>query len=376
MYEIPDGRRSGGGAGGGCVVVLGVLAALAVLLLGLNLLDEPSRNVPPPQSTSSAPALPPRTPSGRGPGVVIIDTVQGLRNTRAAGTGILMDASGHVLTNNHVIQGATSIRGTVADNGRRFVADVLGYQRSGDIAVVRLRGASRLRPAVFGDSSRVSLDDPVTAIGNAGGKGGTPSVVTGTVTALDQVVTATDESNGTSERLTGMIETNAPIRPGDSGGPLLNAAGQVIGMNTAASAGFRVEEGGAERGFAIPSNRALTVARQIQRGEASATVHIGDTAMLGVQVRPVGGDVPGSPPPPSPTGALIAGLLPGTPAESAGLPRGGVIVSLDGRPVDSPGRLTDLLLLHHPGDTVSVGWVDPSGRHFTTGITLAKGPPQ
>jgi S1-C subfamily serine protease len=339
-------------------------------------MDDPARDVPPPQSTSTAPALPPEAPSGRRPGVVNIDTVQGLRNARAAGTGILMDASGVVLTNSHVIQGATSIRGTVTDSGRRFDADVLGYDKSGDIAVVRLRGAARLTPATFGDSSRVSLDDPVTAVGNAGGDGGEPTVVTGTVTALDQVVTATDESDGSTERLTGMIETNAPIRPGDSGGPLLNTSGQVIGMNTAASAGFQMEERGAQRGFAIPSNRALEVARQIQRGQPSATVHIGETAMLGVQVRAVGGRAPGGAPPPSTTGALIAGLLPGTPAESAGLQEGGVIVALNDQPVDSPGTLTDLLLGHRPGETVSVAWVDPSGRRFTTNITLAEGPPQ
>ncbi|MFB4314470.1 S1C family serine protease [Actinomadura sp. 21ATH] len=372
MNEEPEGRGCGG-----CLLLLAALAALVAVLAGRPLWDGRSGDVrSAPESALPAPARTvPAEPSGRRPGVVNIDTEQGLRSTRAAGTGILLDASGLVLTNNHVIQGATTIRGTVTDNGRRFPADVLGYDKSGDIAVIRLRGAARLKPAAFGDSGLVQLGDPVTAVGNEGGKGGQPKVVTGRITALDQQVTATDQSDGSSERLTSMIETDAPIRPGDSGGPLLNTSGQVIGVNTAASAGFTMNQG-AHRGYAIPSNRALAVARQIQEGRASDTVHIGRTAMLGVQVRSVTRTPGQGTAPPAASGALIAGVLPGTPAEAAGLPEGAVIVALNDRPVDSPGTLTGFLLRHHPGDTVRLGWVDSAGRRFTTPVRLAEGPPQ
>ncbi|XVQ08630.1 S1C family serine protease [Spirillospora sp. CA-255316] len=375
-------ERRGPGGCAGCLLILAVLAAVVAVLAGRPLLEGgPEKAAPPLLSAPPSPS-PSRTgdaarPSGRRPGVVNIDTEQGLRMTRAAGTGILLDGTGLVLTNNHVIQGATRIRGTVTDGGRRFTADVLGYDKSGDIAVIRLRGATGLRPAVFGDSTRAVPGDPVTAVGNAGGKGGAPRAVTGTIIALDRQITATDQSDGSFERLTQMIETDAPIRPGDSGGPLLNSAGEVIGMNTAAAAGFRMEQDGARRGFAIPSNRALTVARQIQRGEASPTVHIGKTPMLGVEVRSVGARTAGEPDPaPAASGALISGLITGGPAEAAGLRRGAVIVALNGRPVTSPGALTDLLLLHHPGDTVQVAWVDTDGRNYTTAVLLAEGPPQ
>jgi S1-C subfamily serine protease len=377
VNETPEHRGSGLPAGCGCLLIVGALALLVAVLTGQPLLQESAREVPPPppQGTAVSPTASPARPSGRRPGVVNIDTEQGLRSTRAAGTGILLDASGLVLTNNHVIQGATTIRGTVADTGRRFSAEVLGYDTSGDIAVIRLVNAARLTPAAFGDSSSVRIGEPVTAMGNAGGDGGKPRLVTGKVTALDQIVTATDESDGSTERLSGMIETDAPIRPGDSGGPLLNSAGQVIGINTAASANYRMEDGD-HRGYAIPSNRAMEVARQIQRGQRSETVHIGKTPILGVQVRGVPSPAPGEPAPPATTGALIAGLLPGTPAEAAGLPEGGIIVSVNNQPVDSPATLTSLLLRHQPGETVAVGWISPSGERITTNIQLAEGPPQ
>ncbi|WP_231333506.1 S1C family serine protease [Actinomadura graeca] len=354
MSEIPERRRAR-------AAVLVVLAALTALL---------APACRPVEETAETPvaATPTRhaTPSGRRPGVVNIDTEQGLNSATAAGTGIVLDPSGFVLTNNHVIQGATVIKGTDTDNRRGYPAQVVGYDRAGDIAVIRLTGAAGLQPAAFGDASTVRVGDPVTAVGNAGGKGGTPTVVTGRVTALGQAVTARDESDGTSERLTGLIETSAPIRPGDSGGPLLDTRGRVIGINTAASGGTELKRKGAHRGYAIPSGRALEIARRIQRGEASRTVHIGPTALLGVKVRGAG-----------PTaGALVAEVVPGTPADAGGVPVGAVIVSLGGSPVDSPGTLTDLMLAHHPGDTVRIEWTTPEGARQSTDLHLTGGPPQ
>jgi S1-C subfamily serine protease len=354
----------------------GLRAAIPMLLVALLVLLTPGcrvlegggggpENVAPPVKT---PVVKHEKPSGRRPGVVNIDTEQALNSTRAAGTGIVMTASGLVLTNNHVIQGATTIKGTDTDNRRSYPAHIVGYDRQNDIAVIQLYGAARLKTAAFGDPSGVGVGDPVTAVGNAGGKGGTPTVVTGKVTSLDQTVTARDDSDGTSERLTGMIETSAPIRPGDSGGPLLNTRGRIIGINTAASASFTVGKSkpkGTHRGYAIPSDRALSIARQIARGQASATVHIGKTAMLGVKVRSG-----------STQGAQVVEIVPGTPAEEAGVPTGAVIVSLGGAVVDSPTTLTGLMLAHHPGDTVRMEWFTAQGTRMAATLRLAEGPPQ
>ncbi|GAA2589500.1 S1C family serine protease [Actinomadura fulvescens] len=372
MHESPSGR--GAGTAGGCLVVAALVVAAAVALVSV-LLGRPlpgvqeGGTVAAPQNTAEEPRG--RKPSGRKPGVVNIFTEQGLRGSGAAGTGIVIDPSGLVLTNNHVIQGATEIRGTNIDNRRTYRARVLGYQKSGDIALIRLTGAAGLKPAVLDTGGDVRRGDVVTAVGNAGGKGGTPEVVTGTVTATDRQITATDQSDGSTERLSGLIETNAPIKPGDSGGPLLDTRGRVIGMNTAASAGYSMKQEGSPRGYAITARRALAIVRQIQRGDTSDGVHIGRTALLGVQVR-------------TPTtrsggrgdGALISDLIPGTPAEQAGLRPGATIVGVDEDTVDSPGTLTDLLLRHHPGDTVQVIWTDRAGSRFSTPVTLAEGPPQ
>ncbi|MCP9965568.1 S1C family serine protease [Actinomadura madurae] len=318
-----------------------LVTLLALLAPGCRVMEEGTDDVAPPVDAGPSRTKPAK-PSGRRPGVVNIETEQTLNGTRAAGTGIVLTPAGLVLTNNHVIQGATAIKGTDTDNRRTYTAQVVGYDRTGDIAVISLTGATRLKAARFASASSVHVGDAVTAVGNAGGKGGTPTVVTGEVTALDQSVTARDDSNGTSERLTGLIETSAPIKPGDSGGPLLDSTGKVIGINTAASAGFSVK--GAERkkdhrGYAIPSDRALEIARQIQRGEASSTVHIGRTAMLGVKVRSNGGS----------PGALVTELVPGSPAATAGIPVGAAIVTLGGSAVDTPAALTALMLSHHPG---------------------------
>jgi S1-C subfamily serine protease len=209
----------------------------------------------------------------------------------------------------------------------------------------------------------------VTAVGNAGGTGGAPSVVTGTVTGLGQSITASDQSGGGSEQLTGLVETNAPIQAGDSGGPLVNSSGQVIAIDTAASSGFRFQSGGSQA-FAIPINQATTIAKQIEAGHSSATVHIGAAAFLGVQLQASYGPSDGS----SSSGALVAGVESGSPVQQAGLTAGDEIVSLGGRTVDSASTLSNLMQGYHPGDRVQLGWVDGSGQQHTASVTLATGP--
>ena len=223
------------------------------------------------------------------PGLVDVVSTLGDEQATAAGTGIVLTSNGEVLTNNHVIDGATSIKVTDVGNGRTYTAKVVGYDATQDVAVIQLQNASGLTVASLGDSSTVQTGDNVVALGNAGGKGGTPSVAAGTVTALNQSITASDEGSGNSEQLTGLIETNADIQPGDSGGSLVNAYGQVIGMDTAASSGTQVQSQSsqtAEQAYAIPINEATSIARQIEAGTTSTNVHIGATAFLGVESQP------------------------------------------------------------------------------------------
>src|SRR5215472_5087811 len=169
------------------------------------------------------------------PGLVDVTSTLGYAGATAKGTGIVLTSNGEVLTNNHVINGATSVSVTDVGNGKTYKAAIVGYDESHDIAVLQMSGASGLTTASTGDSSAVQAGDKVVGLGNAGGLDGTPSVAAGSVTALNQSITASDEGSGSSEQLTGLIETNANIQAGDSGGPLANSHGQVIGVDTAAS---------------------------------------------------------------------------------------------------------------------------------------------
>src|SRR4051812_24270464 len=211
-------------------------------------------------------------------GVVDIDTVLGYRNGEAAGTGMVLTSDGEVLTNNHVVEGATTITVLVVSTGASYTATVVGTDPGDDVAVLQLSDASGLQVADFSRAS-ATIGEAVTAVGNAGGTGGTPSAVSGSVTALDQSITATDETGGNAEQLTGLIETDADVQAGDSGGPLYDtSSGEIVGMDTAASTGGNVV------GYAIPISSALSVAQQIVGGEDSATIHQGYPAFLGVSV--------------------------------------------------------------------------------------------
>jgi S1-C subfamily serine protease len=295
--------------------------------------------------------------------LVDIDTELG-DSGRAAGTGIVITSDGVVLTNNHVVAGATAISVTDIGDHKTYRAAVVGYDRSNDIAVLRLSGASGLAAATLAESATVKEGDPVVAIGNAGGTGGTPSAVGGAVSALNQTITAQDEVSGSSEQLTGLIEVSADIQAGDSGGPLLTTSGQVIGVDTAASAGFRYQSTGGD-GYAIPIATATKIAGEIRAGRSSSTVHIGATAYLGVEVA---GNSQGE------TGPTVIGVVAGTPAASAGLTRGDVIRSVSSTAVDSATALTTALDRYHPGDRITLGWTDLSGQSHSSAVKLATGP--
>src|SRR5689334_16829816 len=342
------------------------------------------------------------------PALVDVVSTLGNQGASAAGTGIVLTSNGTVLTNNHVIRGATSIKVTDVGNGRTYTAKVVGYDATKDVAVIQLQNASGLTTANLGDSSSVKTGDAVTALGNAGGKGGTPSVANGTVTALNQGITASDEGSGAnSEQLTGLIETNADIQPGDSGGALVNSYGQVIGMNTAASSGTQFQSASSQsavQAYAIPIDNAETIAKQIEAGQGSSTVHVGATAFLGIESdgsssgsgsgnsggfgdgsgfggfgdgSGFGSQGDGSGTNGSGTngsGVTIAGALPGSPAASAVLTEGDTITSVGGQTVSSATDIQQILVKYHPGDKISVSWVDQNGQSQTATVTLASGP--
>jgi S1-C subfamily serine protease len=355
------------------------------------------------------------------PGLVDVTSTLGYQQATAMGTGIVLTSNGEILTNNHVVNGATSVSVRDIGNGKTYKATVVGYDESHDVAVLQLSGASGLTTATTGNSSTVKTGDDVVGLGNAGGAGGTPSVAAGNVTALNQSITASDEGSGSSEQLSGLIETNANIQPGDSGGPLVNSYGQIIGMDTAAStsssgspsgngsggsgngfggfggsgsgfggfggsgSGFGGSGSGSSgsgsgsgngssnsgqdsstQGFAIPIDTALSVASQIEAGQASSTVHIGATAFLGLEI--ASSDQQGS------SGVALAGAASGTPAANAGLGQGDVVTSLGGQSVSNGTDIQNILVGHHPGDQISIGWTDSSGQSHTATVTLASGP--
>jgi S1-C subfamily serine protease len=324
-------------------------------------------NVAPPVAGKPLSASPAAIAALVNPAVVDINSQLGYQNAAAAGTGMVLTSSGLILTNNHVIDGATSIVATVVGTGRMYTATVVGVDPSRDVAVIQLQGASGLPTIRPGNPATVTPGDAVVAIGNAGGVGGAPSVVTGTVLATAQTVTATDTAGGNAERLTGLIETNAPLQPGDSGGPLVNGVGQIIGMDTAASSDTQFRSADIVS-FAIPIDQAMAIASQIEAGQPIGTVRIGLPAFLGVQIL-VPSQARRGPP-----GAVVGAVVAGSPAASTGLVAGDVITSLDGQPVDSGPTLTTLLRRHRPGDTVTFGWTDQQSRPHQATVTLVTGP--
>ena len=352
-------------------------------------------------------------------GVVIINTTLQYSSERAAGTGMVINAaSGLVLTNNHVIENSTKITATVAATGQKFQAKVVGYDVTGDVALIQLQHPSGLHQVPLGDSSKVKVGDAVTALGNAEGQSAIVPAP-GHITGVNRTITASDQGGSVqSETLHGMLQTDAGIVSGDSGGPLVNASGQVIGMDTAGN-DVRFPNQQAAAGFAIPVNTALSVAREIAAGHASSTITIGYPPFIGIYVgqgtssdpqqqasaqqnngfggfggnNGFGGNgsagngqgqscysndsnlpVPSTIAPVS-SGTLVIGTICGGPAAAAGLTAGSVVTSVNGQAVGAPQTLHDALAKFKPGTTVSLTWVTPSGQNRTGTMTLTEGPP-
>ncbi len=356
-----------------------------------------------------------------GPAVVDIDAaIEYSGGTSSEGTGMVLSSDGLVLTNNHVIDGAKTVKVTLTTSGRVFGATVVGYDSTHDVALLKLNGAARLKVVAVGNSGQVTLGTPVLALGNAEGQGGLPTLAEGIVNSLNKTISPTDESTGAIETLHGMLQTNANVVSGDSGGPLANSAGQVIGMDTANASSSQGSS--SVLGYAIPINTALSVAHQIAAGQASATVQVGLPGFLGVLVPQSNSSSPvqqaqqqrqqvqqqqqqqrvppgsgsgtgnGQPPQggactnddtdttvpssiaPASSGALVDGVLCGTAAATAGLASGDVITAVNGHAVTTSSALTAMMSGFRPGTKVTLGWETAGGQQKTGTLMLGAAP--
>jgi S1-C subfamily serine protease len=298
------------------------------------------------------------------PGVVFVRTQDYAPGrffpTQGAGTGMLLSADGLVLTNNHVVAGATSITVTLVGQTNAIAADLLGADPASDVAVIKMRGVSGLPTVTLGSSSALRVGDNVVAIGNALDLKGGPTVTEGIVSALDRTI---DDQTGT---LTGLIQTDAAINPGNSGGPLVNSNGEVVGMNTATSSDAQ------NIGFAIAVDQIKPLLSQLEKGGSTAQTP-SNTAFLGVSTQTVDDNVASQLGLSVNTGALVAVVSAGTPAEKAGLQQGDVIVGFDGKTITSSTDLGTAVRARKPGDKVNLTYVR-GARHVNTSVTLGNRP--
>ncbi|HEY6788423.1 MAG TPA: trypsin-like peptidase domain-containing protein [Trebonia sp.] len=321
------------------------------------------------------------------PSMVDIDAPQAYAQSLSEGTGIILTSTGLVMTNNHVIEGATAPTVTLVNSGKTYKATIVGYDSADDIALLQLAGASGLTPLTVGNSDDVAVGQAILGLGNAQGQGGTPTIAPGQVTALNQTISPADSSTGAKETLHGTIQTSAQIQPGDSGGPLANAAGQVVGVDVAASQAQGLNGTTTTAGYAIPINQALQIASQIAARHDTSTVHIGLPGFMGVSVADAAkgctaagsgetgglggsGESGGS----TSSGAIICGVFSGTPAQSAKLEDGDVITSVNGKSVSSANSLIAVTAGYGPGQSLTVGYVDNSGTTQSATLTLIGGP--
>jgi S1-C subfamily serine protease len=302
-------------------------------------------------------------------GVVLIDTVLPYEQAKGAGTGMVLTSSGQVLTNYHVVEGAGTIKVTVASTGERYSAKVVGSDKAGDIALLQLKGANGLKTVNL-DKEQAAVHDVVTAVGNAGGTGSL-SAATGRITSLAASVTTASEGPVASQTLRKMIETDADVVAGDSGGPLYDAEGEVVGIDTAASTGSAID------GYAIPIARAMAIVEEIRAGKETKTVQIGPAAFLGIEMAadsaasasPWGGQdaAYGS-------GAVVGGVVDGLPAARAGLTDGDTITRIGGHTISSAADVSTLLAIYDPGDRIKITWLDQYGNQHTATVSLAASP--
>lgn len=278
-----------------------------------------------------------------------------------AGTGMVLTPDGYVLTNYHVVRSTESVTVTIASTGRRHTAKLVGRDATKDVALLKLERATGLEPVTV-DTDPVSVGDIVIAAGNANGQGYV-TAHRGNVLDLDQQINVKGANvNDPPQRLRGLIETNAPAWPGDSGGPMFDAVGEVLGMTTAGSSSG---DGATDdkQVYAVPIREALDVVDKIRRGDESGSVVIGPKAYLGVIVAADDSSA-----------VVVREVQANTPAAKAGLDAGVTILRLDGKAVRTRAELSDVLDGIEPDTTVSITWTTASGHERTADITPAASP--
>lgn len=285
-------------------------------------------------------------------GVVLIEVAS--PDGVGAGTGWVLDADGLVVTNNHVVSGSSEITVTDATTGASYDAEVLGRDVTADVALLGLTGADDLAEVALDDDGDPALGDEVTAVGNPGGRGSLAASA-GRVTDLSEDIETTDPATGARSELEDLIQTDARVVGGFSGGVLLDEEGEVVGITSAATAGGPAES------YAVPIGDALAVVEQIEDGDPTGTVQLGPRPHLGVSVAGTGR-------------VEVAEVADGGAAADAGVTEGAVITGLDGREVRDFSDLERILADLESGEATTLSWQDPSGAAHRATVTLGESP--
>jgi S1-C subfamily serine protease len=289
-------------------------------------------------------------------GVVLIEAETG--SGIAAGTGMILTAEGQVLTNYHVVAGSDKVSVTVADSGNTYTATVVGFDQARDVALLQLKNASGLTTVTV-DKDQVAVGDAIAAVGNASG-GGELVKAAGKVTATDQSLTVSSDSPwGSSEDLSGLVETNARAVPGDSGGPMFDSQNEVLGMTTAGSTKDRTS-------YAVPIATALAVVDQIETGQDAGTVRVGPAGYLGIKVADAETG--------SAVGKTITQVVAGSPADKAGVVSGSKLTKVGDTTIKASANLATVIRALEPGQQVAIEWTTPGGTHKTATVTLGSSP--
>ncbi|MBW4077823.1 MAG: PDZ domain-containing protein [Acidobacteria bacterium] len=303
------------------------------------------------------------------PSVVSID-VKG-NGTEDQGTGMIITHNGLVVTNNHVIAAAVNggtITVTRTGTTKSMKATLIGTNPIDDVALIRINNASNLPAVTFGNSNSLVVGDPVVAIGNALGlAAGTPTVTSGIVSALGRTVTAGTSSS--TETLNNMIQTDAAINPGNSGGPLLDAEGNVVGMNTAVAGTLADGSSAQNIGFAIPVSTIESLLNSLKAG-ASVVNH---GAFIGVEITSMTPALQAEYGFSVSSGAVVMSVIAGTGAANAGVKQGDIIVGINSTSITSTQDITSVISSLHPGDQITLKIVRGT-KHISLKVTLGTQP--
>jgi len=288
-------------------------------------------------------------------GIVLIEaqTSSGV----AAGTGMVLSSDGKVLTNYHVVAGSEKLAVTVADTGDTYTATVLGFDQTRDVALLQLKDASGLT-TVKTDTTVPAEGTAVAAVGNAEG-GGELVKATGKVTGTNQSLTVSSDSPwGSTEDLSGLIETSARAVPGDSGGPMYDTQNEVVGMTTAGSTRDHTS-------YAVPIATALAVVQQVETGQDAGTVRVGPAGYLGIKVADSGQ---------TGSGKTITAVVSGSPAAKAGVVAGSRLTRVGTTPIKASTNLATVIRAMEPGQQVAIEWTAPNGTSHSATVTLGSSP--